>query len=242
MIFVYINNKIETINSQSIETVISTIEISSSTPIPTETESTIFTSTTENDEPSIISSPKPTETIDENDESSITSSPKPTETINEDEDEDLNEYELKIKLDNTEEFKNTLNDLKNKYPEYFKNYKNLSDYVCDHQCFLNKLALVKLANDIKSFIDEYKYLLNEWQLYKYERINFLVSHDGLPLDEACYYSVPVQPFNYDKNFDGFFFIFAYSNDEIMKKVQKQFAKNIESCTKVEKIEMEGIEF
>jgi hypothetical protein len=207
---------VEISSSTPIEITSTTVDISSSTPIPTETESSVFTSTTENDEPT------------------------PSETIYED--EDLIEYDLQIKLDNTEEFKNTLNDLKNKYPEYFKNYKNLSDYVCDDQCFLNKLALVKLANDIKAFIDENKNLLNEWQLYEYEKNDFLVSHEDLPNDEVCYYSFSVQPVNYDKDFNGFFAIFTYCNDEIMKRVQKQFAKNIVSYIKLDKVQKEDDEF
>jgi hypothetical protein len=209
-------------SSTPIEISSTTIDISSSILIPTETESSVFTSTIENDE------------------TTSTISPTPTETINED--EDLIEYDLQIKLDNTEEFKNTLNYLKNKYPEYFKNYKNLSDYVCDDQCFLNKLALVKLANDIKAFIDENKNLLNEGQLYEYERNDFLVSHEDLPHDEASYYSFSVQPVNYDKDFNGFFAIFTYSNDEIMKRVQKQFAKNIVSYIKLDKVQKEDDEF
>jgi len=209
-------------SSTPIEISSTTIDISSSILIPTETESSVFTSTIENDETTSIISPTPTETINE--------------------DEDLIEYDLQIKLDNTEEFKNTLNYLKNKYPEYFKNYKNLSDYVCDDQCFLNKLALVKLANDIKAFIDENKNLLNEGQLYEYERNDFLVSHEDLPHDEASYYSFSVQPVNYDKDFNGFFAIFTYSNDEIMKRVQKQFAKNIVSYIKLDKVQKEDNEF
>jgi len=104
------------------------------------------------------------------------------------------------------------------------------------------LALVKLANDIKAFIDENKNLLNEGQLYEYERNDFLVSHEDLPHDEASYYSFSVQPVNYDKDFNGFFAIFTYSNDEIMKRVQKQFAKNIVSYIKLDKVQKEDNEF
>ncbi|ORX77437.1 hypothetical protein BCR32DRAFT_328932 [Anaeromyces robustus] len=221
----------------------STTEVSSSTLIPTETEAIVFTSTTEVYSSTLI--PTETEAIvftstNKIDEPTITSSPTPTETI--EEYEELIEYDLKIKLDNTEEFRDTLNYLKNKYPEYFKNYNSSSDYICDDQCFLNKLALVKLANDIKAFIDENKYLLNELQLYDYERSDFKVSHDNLPPDEVCKYYFLVFPIQYDKDFNGYFAIFTFSNDAVMEKVQKKFEKYVVSCTKLDRIEKEDFDF
>ncbi|ORX77118.1 hypothetical protein BCR32DRAFT_329061 [Anaeromyces robustus] len=232
-------NNIKTItNSQA-------IEVSSSTLIPTETEAIVFTSTTEVSSSTHI--PKETKAIVftsttiENDEPTMTSSPTPTETIDEYEYEELIEYDLKIKLDNTDEFKDTLNDLKNKYPDYFKNYKSSGGYICDDQCFLNKLALVKLSNDIKAFIDENKYLLNEFQLYDYERSDFKVSHDYLPPDEVCKFYFLVFPIQYDKDFNGYFAIFTFSNDAVMEKVQKKFEKYVVSCTKLDKIEKEDFD-
>ncbi|KAG4082735.1 hypothetical protein H8356DRAFT_1752819 [Neocallimastix lanati (nom. inval.)] len=213
---------IDASSSTLIEISSTTIDISSSTSVPTETESSVFTSTTENDEPTSTFSPIPTETIDEYEE--------PTE------------YELKVKLEITEDIKDTLKDLKNKYPEYFKNYKSSSDFICDDLCFLNKLALVKLSNDIKLFIDENKNLMNELLLYKYERDNYPLYHNYLPHDDACYYNAAVHPINYDKDFSGFFYIFTYSNDNIMERVKNHFEKNIVSYKSMGVIELEDIDF
>ncbi|ORX77116.1 hypothetical protein BCR32DRAFT_248214 [Anaeromyces robustus] len=205
-------NNIKTIiNSQA-------IEVSSSTLIPSETEAIVFTSTAEVSSSTHVPTETKaivfTSTTIENDEPTMTSSPIPTETIDEYEDEDLIEYDLKIKLDNTDEFKDTLNDLKNKYPDYFKNYKSSSDYICDDQCFLNKLAL---------------------------RWDFKVSHGHLPPDEINEYYLLVIPFEYDKGFNGYFYIYTYSNDAIMEKVQKKFEKYIVSYTKLDKVEKEDFD-
>ena len=228
-------NNIETISdAQSIETVTSTVEVSSSTvdvtsstvevssstPISTESETSVFTSTTENDEPTLTSSPTPTETIDEYEE-------------------EPDEYEIKVKLEITEDIKNTLKDLKKKYPEYFENYKSSAGIICDDQCFLNKLALVKLSNDIKSFIDKNKNLMNKMELYKYEKYNYLLYHNYLPHDEACAYNAAVHPINHDKDYSGYFYIFSYINDEIMERIKNQFEKNVVSIRNIGKIEMEA---
>jgi cell division septation protein DedD len=208
------------VSSSTVDVTSSTVEVSSSTPISTESETSVFTSTTENDEPTLTSSPTPTETIDEYEE-------------------EPDEYEIKVKLEITEDIKNTLKDLKKKYPEYFENYKSSAGIICDDQCFLNKLALVKLSNDIKSFIDKNKNLMNKMELYKYEKYNYLLYHNYLPHDEACAYNAAVHPINHDKDYSGYFYIFSYINDEIMERIKNQFEKNVVSIRNIGKIEMEA---
>ena len=223
-------------------------DIVSTTKKATPTTTTITTTTTS----------VPTDETDSPVLTSTTELYEPTETPIDpiDEDAGLEKYKLKIKLDTTEEIKETLKNLKNKYPDYFENYgadiktygyicddddnvciwnddDEEKDFNCDDQCFLDKLALVKLSNDIASFIYENKYLLSENQFSQFKEEDYRVNHSRLPKDESCIYSNNVYFSNDDEVIDEYRYMTLLGNDAIAKKVQKQFKNNVIEYVKLE---------
>jgi len=154
--------------------------------------------------------------------------------------EHLIPYNAFVKVDPTEENKETLKYLKEKYPIFFENNGQNMNYPDEY--FIDKLAMIDLANTVKSVMDKNLNLFSNSQLSEYKKFKDHKAYfPDLPADESIAIPYFISVSNYDFFDKSWYSLYIYANDLMMQKIQKELSYNIVSYEEDSYVDLEDFE-